>query len=105
MEVAMKLKIAEVLLDNGDVELIFDGLMQRDDFKLILDKFTEIKGVRIIKETEDETSKACLLSNGEFEFVLVYSSDSFVWNYVYAVKQDNHKLLKEFCKNFAEFIK
>lgn len=78
----MKLKIAEVLLDNGDLELIFDGLMQRSDFNLILDKFTEIEGVKIIKETEDETTKACLLSTGEFKFVLVYSSDSFVWNYV-----------------------
>lgn len=100
----MKLKIAEVLLDNGDVELIFDGLIQRADFKLILDKFTEIKEVRIIKETEDETSKACLLSNGEFEFVLVYNSDSFVWNYVYAVKPENHKLLRDLCRGFAEFV-
>ena len=101
----MKLKIAEVLLDNGDVELIFDELIQRDDFKLILDKFTEIEGVKIIKETEEESSKACLLSNGEFEFVLVYSSDSFVWNYVYATKNENHELLINLCKNFAEFIK
>ncbi len=101
----MKFKIAEVLLDSGNIELIFDGLMQRADFNLIQDKFTEIKGVRIIKQTEDETSKACLLSNGEFDFVLVYSSDSFVWNYVYAVKRENHELLKDLCKNFAEFIK
>lgn len=100
----MKLKITEVLLDNGDLELIFDGLMQRSDFNLILDKFTEIDGVRIIKETQDETSKACLLSNGEFEFVLVYSSDSFVWNYAYAVKPENHKLLKDLCSSFAEFV-
>lgn len=100
----MKIKIAEVLLDNGDVELIFDGLIQRADFQLILDKFIEIKGVRIIKETEDETSKACLLSNGEFEFILVYSSDSFVWNYAYAVKKENHKLLKDLCSSFAEFV-
>ncbi len=100
----MKLKIAEVLLDNGDVELIFDGLIQRADFKLILDRFTEIKGVSIIKETEDETSKACLLSNGEFEFVIVYNSDSFVWNYAYAVKPENHKLLRDLCMVFAEFV-
>lgn len=105
MEVYMKLKIAEVLLDNGDVELIFDGLVQREDFKLILNKFTEIKGIRIVKETEDESSKACLLSNGEFEFVLVYSSNSFVWNYTYAVKRENHKLLKDLCARFSEFIK
>ena len=100
----MKLKIAEVLLDNGDVELVFDGLMQKSDFNLILDKFTAIEGVSIIKETEDETSKACLLSNGEFEFVLVYSSDSFVWNYVYAVKPEDHKLLKELCSGFAQLV-
>jgi len=100
----MKLKIAEVLLDNGDFELIFDGLRLRDDFQLILDKFTEINGVKIIKETEDESSKACLLSNDEFEFVLVYSSDSFVWNYVYAVKKEDHKLLRILCENFADFI-
>lgn len=101
----MKLKMAEVLLDNGDVELIFDGLIQKDDFKLILGRLTEIKDVKIIKETEDESSKACLLSNGEFEFVLVYSSDSFVWNYIYAVKKENHELLRNLCKKFAEFIK
>jgi hypothetical protein len=100
----MKLKIAEVSLDNGDIELIFDGLIQRSDFNLILNKFIAIEGVRIIKETEDETSKACLLSNGEFDFVLVYNSDSFVWNYVYAVKPENHKLLKDLCGNFAEFV-
>jgi hypothetical protein len=101
----MKLKIVEVLLDNGDIELIFDGLMQKDDFSLILDKFTAIEGVKVIKETEDESGKACLLSNGEFEFVLVYSSDSFVWNYAYAVKKENHKLLRNLCESFAEFIR
>ncbi len=101
----MRLKIAEVLLDNGDAEIIFDRLMQRSDFNLILDKFTTIEGVRIIKQAEDETSKACLLSNGEFEFVLVYSSDSFVWNYAYAVKPENHNLLKDLCSKFAEFVK
>ena len=100
----MKLKITEVVLDNGDIELIFDGLIRRDDFKLILDKFTQINGVKIIKETEDESSKACLLSYDDFEFILVYSSDSFVWNYVYAVKKENHKLLRILCENFAEFI-
>ncbi|AIF51842.1 hypothetical protein [Pelosinus sp. UFO1] len=100
----MKLKIAEVSLDNGNVELIFDGLMQKEDFNLILEKFAKIKGVKVVKETEDELGKACLLSYGEFEFVLVYSSDSFVWNYVYAVKKENHKLLKKLCENFAEII-
>jgi hypothetical protein len=100
----MKLKIAEVTLDNGDIELIFDGLIQKDDFKLILDKFMENKDVKIIKETEDEFGKACLLSNGDFDFALVYSSDSFVWNYVYAVKKENHKLLRKLCENFAEII-
>lgn len=100
----MRLKVAEVLLDNGDVEIIFDGLMQRSDFNLILGKFTAIEGVRVIKETENETSKACLLYNGEFEFVLVYNSDSFVWNYAYAVKPENHRLLKALCSNFAEFV-
>jgi len=100
----MKLKMAEVLLDNGDVELIFDGLIKRDDFNLILNKFTEIDGVKVIKEIEDDSRKACLLSNGEFEFVLVYSSDSFVWNYVYAVKKENHRLLRNLCENFAEIV-
>ena len=100
----MKLKIAEVLHENGDIELIFDGLMQRSDFNLVLGKFTIIKGVRIVTETEDENSKACLLSNGEFEFVLAYSSDIFVWNYVYSVKPENHKLLKDLCSSFAEFV-
>ena len=98
------MKIAEVILDNGDAELIFDGLMQKRDFKLILDKFTELKEVKVIKQTEDELSKACLLTNGEFEFVLVYSSDSFVWNYAYAVKKENHKLLKALCEKFAEVV-
>lgn len=100
----MKLKISEVFLDNGDIDLIFDGLTQKKDFDLILDKFIEIKGIKIIKETEDESGKACLLSNGKFEFVLVYNPDSFVWNYVYAIKRENHKLLKDLCRSFAEFI-
>ncbi|HBF38583.1 MAG TPA: hypothetical protein DDW50_14850 [Firmicutes bacterium] len=100
----MELKISEAFLDNGDIDLIFDGLTYKEDFNLILDKFMEIKGVRIINETVDEFSKACLLSNDKFEFVLAYSSDSFVWNYVYAIKRENHQLLKDLCRNFAEFI-
>jgi len=100
----MKLKIAEVLLNNGDVELIFDGLIKKEDFNLILEKFTAIEGVKVIRQTEDESNKACLLSNGEFEFVLVYSSDSFVWNYVYAVKKENHNLLRDLCEKFAIIV-
>jgi hypothetical protein len=99
----MKLKISEILLCNGEVEIFFDELTQRDDFKLILDKFSEIEGVKIIKETQDEFSKACLFSYDGFEFVLVYSSDTFVWNYVYAIRKENHILLKNLCMNFAEF--
>ena len=100
----MQIKIAEVILDNGDVELIFDGLMQKADFDLILNKFTGIEGVKIIRQTEDESSRACLLNNGKFEFVLAYSSDSFVWNYVYAVKRENHNLLKSLCEKFAIIV-
>lgn len=100
----MKIKIAEVVLGNGDAELIFDELMQKQDFNFILDQFTKIEGVKVIKQTEDESSRACLLTNGEFEFVLAYSSDSFVWNYVYAVKKENHKLLKTLCEKFAEIV-
>ena len=100
----MKLKISEVMLNNEDVELIFDGLMKKEDFNLILDNFIEIEGVKIIRQTEDESNKACLLSNGKFEFVLVYSSDSFVWNYVYAVKKENHNLLKALCEKFATIV-
>ncbi len=37
-------------------------------------------------------------------FVLVYNSDSFVWNYAYAVKPENHKLLRDLCRGFAEFV-
>ena len=40
------LEIAEVMFNNGDAELA-------------------IEGVKIIRETEDESDKACLLSNGE----------------------------------------
>ncbi len=100
----MKLKIAEVILDNGDIDLIFDGLIKREDFELILNKFLEIKEVRLVKETEDESKKACLLETDNFQFVLVYDSDSFVWNYMYAVKRENHGLLKELCRRIAEFI-
>lgn len=100
----MKLKIAEVALNNGDVELIFDGLIKKEDFNLILEKFTAIEGVKVIMQTEDDSNKACLLSNGEFEFVLVYSSDSFVWNYVYAIKKEKHNLLRELCEEFAIIV-
>lgn len=100
----MKLKISEVILDNGDTDLIFDQLTKRKDFKLILDKLLEIKEVRLVKETEDESKKACLLETDNFQFVLVYDSDIFVWNYMYAVNRENHGLLKELCRSVAEFI-
>lgn len=100
----MKIKVKEVFLDNEDIEIIFDELIKRADFKIILTKFTEIEGVKIIKETENESGKACLLSNGKFEFILVYSSDSFVWNYTYATKVENHILLKNLCSSFCEFV-
>lgn len=100
----MRIKIAEVILDNGDKELIFDGLMNKDDFDLILDEFLKISDVKVIKQTKDDLSKACLMNNGVFEFVLVYSSDSFVWNYAYAVDSKNHELLKDLCSSFAELI-
>jgi hypothetical protein len=44
-----------------------------------------------------------LVSYDGFEFVLVYSSDTFVWNYVYVIRKENHILLKKLCMNFAEF--
>lgn len=97
------LKIAEVILPDGDI-LIFDELTERKDFKLILNEFLEIKEVRLVKETEDEYKKACLLETDNFQFVLVYDSDLFVWNYMYAVKKENHGLLKELCRRVAEFI-
>lgn len=100
----MKIKIAEVFLDNGDIDLIFDGLTERNDFKLIFDKFLENPEVKLIKKREDEYRIACLLGTNEFEFVLVYDSDSFVWNYVYSVKKENHELLKDLCRSIAEFI-
>lgn len=100
----MKLRVAEVVLDNGDIDLIFDGLTKRDDFDLILNKFMEIEEVRLVKKTEDESKKACLLETDRFQFVLVYDSDSFVWNYMYAVKRQNHEMLKELCWRVAEFI-
>lgn len=100
----LSVKIAEVILNNGEAELIFDGLMKKEDFKLILDQFIGFKEIKVIEQTEDELGKACLLTNGEFEFVLVYSSDSFVWNYAYAVKKENHKLLKALCAKFAEVV-
>lgn len=100
----MILKVAEVLLDNGDAELIFDELINREDFDLILSKFKDINGVKVLKKTEDETNKACLLSNGVFEFVLAYSTDSFLWNYAYAVKRENHGQLKDLCKKLGEFV-
>jgi len=92
-----------VILRNGDI-LIFDELTEREDFKIIVNKFLEIKEVRLVKETEDEYRKACLLETDHFQFVLVYDSDLFVWNYMYAVKKENHGLLKELCRRVAEFI-
>ncbi len=100
----MNLKIAEVFLENGDIDLIFDGLTKREDFQLILNKFLEINGVRVVKESEDKFTKACLLSTNQFEFVLVYDSASFVWNYAYAVKRTDHELLKALSQIVGEII-
>jgi hypothetical protein len=100
----MKLKVAEARLANGDVELIFDECMYKSDYYMIQDKFKAIEGVRIVREFEDIDTTACLLTNGDFEFVLVYSSDMFVWNYVYAVKKENHTKLRDLCSNFAKFV-
>ena len=100
----MKLKIAEVFLDNGDIDLIFNELTNREDFELILNEFLKINEVRLLKRTENESKKACLLETDNFQFVLVYDSDIFVWNYMYAIKRENHDLLKKLCQEIAEFI-
>lgn len=100
----MKFKIFELQRDNGDIDLFFCDLTEKHDFEIVLEQFLKIEGVKIIRKTEDKSTKACLLSNGKFDFILVYSSDSFVWNYVYSVEKENYELLKQLYLNFAEFI-
>jgi len=100
----MKLKVKEVFFNNGDVDIIIDGLIEREHFKIILDKFLDVPGVKLLKESSDEFRIACLFATDEFEFVLVYDSDCFVWNYFYSVKRDNHVLLKDLCTSIVEFV-